>query len=188
LAKVLRISDSTVRAWRDEEGIHPRPHHNTGRRTTGSSAPWAGKPARPVVVPIQDHDDDDDEEEEEEMFELDEVPSGSHAANLAQTWETIGKLPPLFRFKEKPSGAPRPSLIAGIASPTSGDPRARLGAITAELNARKPHGPQAVELLVEAAPYLTGGVTALRQYGEARGCRPEDVAVAERIVIAQVKR
>src|SRR6266540_2620955 len=59
LAKVLGISDSTVRQWRDEEGIRPRPHHNTGRRNVQArSVPWRGEPTRPILVPRQDRDED----------------------------------------------------------------------------------------------------------------------------------
>ncbi len=64
------------------------------------------------------------------------------------------------------------------------NPRTRLGAITAEIDAGKPRGPAAIKLLVEAVPYLAGGVTTLAQYGEARGCHPEDIAAAERTVVA----
>jgi len=98
LAKVLGTSDATIRQWRDEEGIHPRPHHNTGRRRDGTrSVPWPGKPARPIEPELQDDEERQDgeepeEEDNDEAFELDDTPAGSHAANLAQTWETIGRL------------------------------------------------------------------------------------------------
>lgn len=205
LAKVLDCSDSTIRQWRDEERIQPRPHHNTGqRRNGGRSVPWRGTPARPAVVPTPDHDDDDseddgdlpeadllDEENEEEAFELDDAPADSRAASLVQTWETIGKLGGLW-LGLKPSTSPgahrrRIAASTGIRSPTPEDPRTRLGAITAELDYGSPRG-TATKLLVEAAPYLTGGVTALRQYGEARGCHPSEVAAAERAVIGKEER
>ena len=68
------------------------------------------------------------------------------------------------------------------------NPRTRLRAIVAELRTRKPRGPQAVKLLVEAVPYLTGGVNALAQSGEAWGCRSEDIEAAERIVVGKGRR
>jgi hypothetical protein len=66
------------------------------------------------------------------------------------------------------------------------DPGTQLRAITAKLDFRHPRGSEAVELLVEAVPYL-GGARYLRQYGEARGCHPEDIAAAERIVVGKGK-
>lgn len=125
-------------------------------------------------------------EDEDEEFELDDAPAGSPAASLVKTWETIGKLG--FWPGLKPSSTPRGRSSRMTTPLTKGngtDPRTRLRAITAELNNRKPRGPAAVKLLVEAAPYLTGGVNALAQYGEARGCRPEDVVAAERTLVGR---
>lgn len=215
LARVLGISDSTVRQWRDEEGIRPRPHHNTGRRNgPARSVPRRGKPARPIVVATQDPDEDEENfeddqqaddaelddneaetdddllEDDDEEFELDDVPATSRAASLVRTWETIGQTIGqmdglrLGLKAARPSPAGRRSRIASAPKPTpSEDPRARLRAITVELDSRKPRGSNAVELLVEAASYLTGGVVALRQYAEARGCDPEDAWTAERAVL-----
>ncbi len=202
LAKVLGTSDETIRRWRDEEGIHPRPHHNTGRRRDGTgSVPWRGKPAR--SVPRKDRDDDryedddddelpesDDRQDEEELETGGEVAGGSTellAKNLIKIIERMDGLR-LDVEASTPRGARR-SPSQSPPSPTPADPGTRLRAITAELDARSPRGSAAVKLLVEAASYLTGGVTVLRQYGEARGCRPEDVAAAERAAIgAQGRR
>jgi hypothetical protein len=141
---------------------------------------------RTTVSRIVDEEEDEDEEEE---FELDDAPADSHAASLVQTWETIGKLG--FWPGLKPSSTPR-GRSSRITTPSTkgngADPRTRLRAITTELNTRKPRGPQAVKLLVEAAPYLTGGVNALAQYGEARGCHAEDIAAAERVVVGKGRR
>jgi hypothetical protein len=209
LAKVLGVSDSTVRQWRDEEGIRPRPHHNTGRRNgQGRSVPGLGESARPIVVPRQDRDDDgenfeddqqaDDAElddNDDEEFELDDVPATSRAASLVRTWETIGQtIGQLDGLRlglkaARPSPTGRLSRIASAPKPTpSEDPRARLRAITVELDSRTPRGSNAVELLVEATSYLTGGVIALRQYAEARGCDPKDARAAERAVLGLKER
>lgn len=67
------------------------------------------------------------------------------------------------------------------------DPRTRLRAITAKLDAGSPRGSATIKLLVEAAPFLAGGVAALAQYGEARGCPREDIVAAERIVVGKGK-
>jgi len=198
LAKVLGTSDATIRQWRDEEGIHPRPHHNTGRRRDGTrSVPWPGKPARPIEPELQDDEERQDgeepeEEDNDEAFELDDTPAGSHAANLAQTWETIGRLGGLrLGSKAATPRRARSSAPTGATPsprrPTPTDPWTQLQAITAALDAGKPRGPAAVKLLVEAASYLTGGVTALRQYGEARGCAPSDIVAAERSVVGKGK-
>ncbi len=189
LAKVLGTSDDTIRRWRDEEGIRPRPHHNTGRRRDGTrSVPWRGKPARPVPRKDRDNDryeDDDelpeaDDLEDEEELESDDEPAGGSTELLAQIWKTIERLD----SKASTPPAARRSPSQSTPSPTPADPGTRLRAITAELDARSPRGSAGVKLLVEAASYLTGGVTALRQYGEARGCHPEDVVAAERAAIA----
>lgn len=55
-----------------------------------------------------------------------------------------------------------------------------LRAISVRLETERPHGAAAVELLVAAVPLLRGGISALAQYGEAKGCDPADVAAAER--------
>jgi hypothetical protein len=69
------------------------------------------------------------------------------------------------------------------------DPRTRLQAITAEIRARRPRGSAAIKLLVEAASYLRGsGGGVLRQYGKARGCAPNDIAAAERTIMADRDR
>ena len=127
-------------------------------------------------------------EQDDEEFELDDAPATARAANLMRTWQTIGQMGGLRLGLRaaRPSRTPRRSRISSAPEPTpSQDPRARLRAITAELDSRKPRGSNAIELLVEAASYLTGGVVALRQYAEARGCDPEDARTAERAVLAQ---
>jgi hypothetical protein len=196
LAKVLGISDSTIRQWRDDEGIQPRPHHNTGRSRNGTrSTSWSRKPARPDSISMQHQDDDgyeDDEghEEDEEVFEPDDSPVSSHATSLMKTWETIGQMGGLFPWFNPKATSPRRSRTGAstrIASPTPEEARGRLRAIAAQLRTQKPRGPAAVKLLVEAAPYLTGGVNALAQNGEAWGCVPEDISAAERIVVARRK-
>jgi hypothetical protein len=55
------------------------------------------------------------------------------------------------------------------------------------MSARPSRGHRAVELLVEAALLLRGGVTMLRQYGQTRECDPDDITAAER-AIAGVSR
>lgn len=140
---------------------------------------------------IDDEPEDDDELEDEDEFEDDEeeyepdaAPSVRRSEVLAApgfgpAWETMSRW-------NRPAGTiPRSRLATGSRSTIPGDPRARLRAITASLDARHPHGSEAVKLLVEAVPYLTGGVASLHQYGETRGCHPEDIAAAEKIVVGK---
>jgi hypothetical protein len=146
---------------------------------------------RSWVDDLEDADENDDELDDED-FELDDAPpAGSHAASLVRTWHVIGQMGGLRLGLKTASAsrAPHRSRIASALKPTpSEDPRARLRAITAELDTRKPHGPGAVKLLAEATSYLTGGVTALRQYGEARRCDPEDISAAERATVGGGRR
>jgi hypothetical protein len=126
-------------------------------------------------------------EQDDEEFELDDAPATARAASLVRTWQTIGQMGGL-RLGLKAARLPRTPRRSRISSapepPPSQDPRARLRAITTLIDAQHPRGSHAVELLVEATSYLTGGVTALPQYGEARGCDPSDIAAAERAVLA----
>jgi hypothetical protein len=193
LAKVLGISDSTIRQWRDEEGIQPRPHHNTGRRRNGArSIQWFAPPTRNRDEDRdedQDEDQDDLEDIEEEEFDPDAEPSVRRSEVLAApgfgpAWEAMNGL---FGWKGPKSSRSTLAPASKRKQSIPEDPRARLGAISAELRAGKPRGSEAVGLLVEAVPYLTGGVNALAQYGDGLGCTPEDIAAAERAVIGRAK-
>lgn len=186
-----------LRARRHEEqGEAEWPHRQSFARTTAPQVEIEeerdqdedeDEDERPWVDDLEDGEADDQPEDDEEYEPDDAPPAGSHAASLVQTWEMIGKLGG-FRLGFKTS---RPSRVSapsanGAGTPSANgpgtDPRARLRAITTELDARKPRGPSAARLLAEAASYLTGGVTALWQYGEARGCDPQDIVAAERTV------
>jgi hypothetical protein len=146
---------------------------------------------RSWVDDLEDADEYDDELEDEEGFEPDDAPPAtSRAANLMQTWETIGRMGGL-RLGPKAASGPRAPRRSRIASPSiqgqEDDPKTRLRVITAALDARHPRGPEARKLLAESIPYI-GGVTFLRQYGEARGCDPEDVEAVERAAMATRER
>jgi hypothetical protein len=147
------------------------------------------RPASPGTE-VEEIEDEDELEDDEEEYEPDDAPpAGSHASNLAQTWETIGKLGGLFGFL-KPPTSPQSTLAPASKRKQSTileGPKARLGAISAEVRAPKLRGPEAVSRLVEAAPYLTGGANALAQYGDGLGCDPEDIAAAKRIVVGKGK-
>jgi hypothetical protein len=162
----------------------------------------ASGPATTILEAEDDEAEEEDEENEDERswageleeveqddeeFELDDVPATSRAASLMRTWQTIGQMGGLrLGLKAaRSSRTPRRSRIASAPEPTPfQNPRARLRAITTLIDAGQPRGSDAVELLVEATSYLTGGVTALRQYAEARGCDPKDARAAERAVLA----
>jgi hypothetical protein len=145
-----------------------------------------------VRSPTRDDDLDEDalEDADDEEFDSDEEPPVRRSEVLAApgfgpAW---GSMNGLFGWKgPKPSQrTPRRARRSRTAVSTiPEDPKARLRAITAKLDARKPRGPEAVNLLVEAAPHLSGGVTTLAQYGENRGCAREDIVAAERTVLAQ---
>jgi hypothetical protein len=141
----------------------------------------------------EDEGNEEEEEEEEEELEPDDAPSWraapafDPAASWASTFEVLAAISGGGRVPTpSPNGRSRQIAIPST-NRNRTDPRTPLRAISAELRARKPRGPQAVKLLVKAAPYLTGGVNALPQYGEGLGCRPEDIAAAERIVVGNGK-
>jgi hypothetical protein len=154
----------------------------------------------PQTAETEDEDDEteDDEEEyepDEEEYEPDDAPRW-HRARLPSpraeesgspfgpAWETMNGV---FGWKgrPKPSRSPVSPASKQKRSTIPEDPRTRLRAITAELDSPKSRGSNVVALLVEATTYLTGGLTALRQYAEARGCDPEDARAAERAVLAR---
>lgn len=157
---------------------------------------------RTTVSQIEDEEDEEDEEEEEEEEEEDEeelesddapswraAPAFDPAPSLASTFEVLAAISGRGQvLAPSPNGRRSPQITMPSTNGSGTDPRTRLQAISTELNTRKPRGPQAVKLLVEAAPYLTGGVNALAQYGEARGCDPGDIAAAERAVIGKGRR
>jgi len=87
LAKVLGLSDQTVRRWRDEEGLPVRPHQNSGRHRSGTRPrprqanplQWFGARDEDEKEDVQDWDDEsadkqlwDDEVEDAEIDEDDE--------------------------------------------------------------------------------------------------------------------
>lgn len=167
----------------DERVENEQPHENEDERT------WVEELEE---VDEDDETDDDEEDDDEESFELDDAPS--HRIPERSSWSPFGPA-----FGKVGVGAPNVALIPARRHrqtnrpqpPDNGagtDPRTRLRAITAELDVGKPHGPSAVKLLVEATSYLTGGVSTRRQYGEARGCAPQDIAAAERAVVGKAIR
>jgi hypothetical protein len=154
------------------------------------------RPRRDAVFTPQTaetEDEDDETEDDEEEYEPDDAPRWLRArlpspraeesgSPFGPAWETMNGV---FGWKgrPKPSRSPVSPASKQERSAIPEDPRTRLRVITAELDSRKPRGSNAVELLVEAASYLTGGVVALCQYAEARGCDPEDARTAERAVL-----
>ncbi len=157
---------------------------------------------------IRDDEDDqgfDDEEELEderswaddledaEGLELDAAPRWRRSVSTPEDGNPSPFGPAFGKIRVGPQdgqtyarrNAPHTSMRA---TDEVADPKARLRAITATLDARHPAGREAIELLVEAASYLNGGVSTLHQYGEARGCDPEDVTAAERAVVGAQER
>jgi hypothetical protein len=138
--------------------------------------------------PLNDEELDDEMDEEDEL-DTDDTPATAYAVpDPASTWDTIEQLGGLLGFLKT---APRTTNIrtrqrAQTPSTVGADPRTRLGAITAELDAKRPSGRAAVALLIEASGYLRPGT--LAQYAEARACRPEDIAAAERAVPRRATR
>ena len=143
-----------------------------------------------LVEASEDLDEDLDEDETDEKISDDDqddkdpkpTPYIVQAIEGYASWQTAktAGMQPSPRKRARKT-EPRPPRSTPAPVPRA-DPRTRLGAITADLDHRRPRGRVAVNLLVEAAPYMRGGVAALRSYGEARGCDPSDIDTAERMI------
>lgn len=184
-----------------------RPRSNAAEPEDQDEDSWEDEPAdeRPWADDVEDAVFDEGEEEEDEASstsldeisddELDDAPRKRTREWSASPFgpafgkigvQAFGKLgvgTPNGSSSPARRGSPR--ITAGPTDGVRTDPRTRLRAITAEIEARKPRGSVAIRLLAEAASYLTGGVTALGQYGEGRGCDPQDIAAAERTVVGR---
>jgi hypothetical protein len=156
---------------------------------------------------IEDEDEDEDErswaddleeaedeqEVEEEEYEADDQPmlrgresSMWHVGGGAWDADFMRGSGGVLGFLNV--ATPHRSVRARASSPQEeipAVPGVGLRAITTKLDSQKPHGKEAVALLAKAGEYLKPAT--LRQYGEARGCDPEDIATAERIVVGKGK-
>ena len=188
LARVLDVSDSTVRKWRDEAGIRVRDVGRRGERRRDGRPAEGPHQHRPVAL---DRASERTGERSGELPEFDEesAPSPRPIPYIVQIAELVAQ-------RRGGSASPKPARTGppGGAGPRGAatDDRAprvasqdRLAAITAELDARRPRGPDAVRMLMEAAVHLRGGVVVLRQYAEGRGCDTADIEAAERAIAAR---
>jgi hypothetical protein len=136
---------------------------------------------------------EDEQEVEEEEYEADDQPmlrgresSMWHVGGGAWDADFMRGSGGVLGFLNV--ATPHRSVRARASSPQEeipAVPGVGLRAITTKLDSQKPHGKEAVALLAKAGEYLKPAT--LRQYGEARGCDPEDIATAERIVVGKGK-
>jgi len=193
LAKVLGVSDGTIRRWRDEENI---PRRSLGGRaaTHKRRGSLAGRhPPRPEPESLEE----EWFEEEAEEFEGEDFGAAGESEDsvsldpailrqgAAAIGDLIGAFAAIRRGKIRPAlpSAPR-RAAAGRGRPVPDTRSMRksrsltLREITGALDSEpRPRGGAAVRFLVAAGPLLESPHS-FHAYGQARRCDPADIDAA----------